>query len=178
MNVLAYCTYIAREAVRKATGTEPLTSPPYDIANLPVLIFGNRDVIYFRLHGLPLARGTWYGDGPGGASPAMNADLVRRMSLDGAIVVIANCYGSDDPMVAALYGAGASAVIAGPGRNYASGERVIGTDLLVRWLIVGLRLRLGLCGALRLARTRLGLTSYRRADKDALEFQLIARRQT
>jgi len=178
MNVLAYCTYTAREAVRKATGVEPLTSPPYDFANLPTHIFDGRDLIYFRLHGLPLARGAWYGDGPGSMPPALTAHTIRNMDLTGAVVVVANCYGADDPLVMALYNAGAGAVIAGPGRNYASGEAVIGADLLVRWLIVGLRLGLNPGRALQLARMRLRLTSHRRADKDALEFDFIRTMKT
>ncbi|NIM51635.1 MAG: hypothetical protein GTO22_20710 [Gemmatimonadales bacterium] len=78
-------------------------------------------------------------------------------------------------MVAACYRAGASAVIAGPGPNYAAGKRVVGTDLLVKWLLYGLRLGLGPKRALQMARMRLKATSWRGPDRDALAFKIQQR---
>jgi len=73
-------------------------------------------------------------------------------------------------MVTALYKAGASVVIAGPGENLALGERVVGTDLLVQWVIRGMRWGMRARRALDVARVRLALTAWRRSDRDAMGF--------
>ena len=174
MKILAFCTYPARAAVRKATGVEPWTSPPYTTENIQPVHLEGYDLIYFRLHRMRTVPGLWFGEYPSGEMvQALNEYLLELTDLSGAIVVMANCYGATDPLVAQLYASGAGAVIAGPGPNYAHAERVIGADLLTRWLIRGLRIGLGLRAALGMAKARLRLTAQRRADKDALEFNLL-----
>ena len=174
MKILAFCTYPARAAVRKATGVEPWTCPPYTTENIQPAHLEGYDLIYFRLHRLRSVPGLWFGEYPlGERVQAMNNYLLELTDLSGALVVMANCYGASDPMVKQLYASGARAVIAGPGRNYAHGERVVGTDLLAKWLIGGLRMGLGIGAALGVAKARLRLTAQRGADRDALEFALM-----
>jgi len=177
MRILALCAYPARAAVRKATGVEPWTSPPYTTENIQPAHMEGYDLIYFRLHRLRSVPGLWFGEYPSGERvQALNSYLLELADLSGALVVMANCYGVSDPMIRQLYVSGARGVIAGPGRNYAHGERVVGADLLTKWLLYGLRAGLGTKAALGVAKARLRLTAQRRADKDALEFALMEAR--
>jgi hypothetical protein len=93
-------------------------------------------------------------------------------------VVIANCYSTHGPLLQAFYDAGAGAVIAAPGENYAAGNVVLGADLLAKWVILGLRLGLSVERALQLAKTRLILTAWRISDRDTLGFRIISREYT
>ena len=177
MRILAYCIAPAREAVRAATGVAPLTSPPW-MANLlvPERLTGY-DLLYFRLHGLPDLPYTWFGEGPrGGLVPALHKehlDALEPDGLGGAIVVLANCHGAGSPMVKELYQAGASVVVAGHGPNIAAAKRLVGTDLLVRWVILALQIGFSAARALRLAKTRLAMSAWRAADRDAMQFSII-----
>jgi len=177
MHVFAYCTALAHTAVRAATGVEPITSPPMIAGNFSPEWLEGYDLLYFRLHSLR-NRGVrgWFGEDRNGLQFALSETQVLVADLGGAVVIVANCYGGDgDPMIAALYKAGASAVIAGKGPNVAAARRVVGTDMLVRWVIRGLEWRMSLGGALQLAKTRLLATAWRGSDRDARQFEIIRR---
>jgi len=173
MKIFAYCTRSARAAVRAATGVEPRTSPPLAANAFDSRWLAGYDLLYFRLHGHKSFPTLMFGDGQ---IPALIAGQVRAADLDGAIVVIANCYGADSPLVQAFYAAGADVVIAGHGPNIAAGNRVVGTDLLVKWLIRCLQMRLPVKRALTVAKARLLATSWRAADRDAREFTIMRRK--
>lgn len=178
MRVLAYCTYRSREAVGRAVGVVPITSPPYSAADAGLAsAFAGREFIYIRLHGMAQSDGVWYGeDHLGRYVPALSESDLRCLRLARPVVLLANCYGATDPMVQALYDAGAAAVIAAPGLNYAHGVVVMGADVLARWLLAGLRFGLGLYEALWLAKWRLRLTArWSLADRDALGFEVLHR---
>ena len=117
----------------------------------------------------------WFGERPdGGLIPALDIRDGITRQLHGAVVVIANCYAYDDQFLQGFYRAGTKAVIAGTGLNWAAkGNEVVGTDLLVRWIIRGLGVSLSPRAALGLARSRLWVTNDRHADKDAAEFQIV-----
>lgn len=176
MRIFAYCTFVAREAVKAATGVEPLTSPPLDAATFPIK---NRklqgcDLIYFRLHTLPQHPLTWFGEETSGRLiPALDERFVESVNLGGAVVVVANCHGLDNPLVGRLYDAGARIVIAGAGPNLAAAKRVVGVDLLTKWLIRGLRRGMKPKRALQLAKVRLLATAWRGSDRDALKFKIL-----
>jgi hypothetical protein len=129
------------------------------------------DLIYVRLHGIPNGH-AWYNDR---TAVALTAAQVLTADLVGAVVVVANCYGDRGPMVQALDAAGAAAVIAGPGSNYAASNRVVGADLLVRWVILGMQMGLDVERALRLARMRVRVSSWRASDRDAAGFTIVRR---
>jgi len=173
MKIFAYCTATARAAVRAATGVKPRTSPPLTANVFDSQWLTGYDLLYFRLHGHKSFPTLMFGDGQ---IPALIAGQIRAADLGGAIVVIANCYGTESPLVQAFYAAGASAVIAGYGPNIAAGNRVVGTDLLVKWLIRGLQMRLPVKRALAVAKARLLATSWRAADRDAREFTIMRRK--
>lgn len=169
MKIQAYCTCSARRAVRAATGTKPLTSPPLHIGRFDPAWLEGYDLLYFRLHGSP--KGTvWFGDLK---VPALNVDQVLGADLTGTTVVVANCYGDQGPITKALYTAGAVAVVAGPGKNLAARKRVVGVDLLVRWIIRLVRRGWSLNRAVQASRIRLRFTSWRASDRDAAQFHIL-----
>jgi hypothetical protein len=174
VKILAYCTLPAARAVAKATGAAPLTSPPLTAETFKPGMLKGYDLIYIRLHGTPKFPNMWLGENSQGAKfPALEKHHIDNADLTGAIVVLANCYGASSPLVAEMYEAGASTVIAGGGPNFAAANRVVGTDLLVQWLIRGLRPGLGVEAALRLAKARLLAGAWRVSDRDALRFKII-----
>jgi len=182
VRIFAYCTEAAREAVAAATGVEPVASPPTMASQFDVQWLEGYDLIYFRLHRI-LGRPGWYGEASrtnmavrGTMYPlALTRVQVNFADLGGAVVVVGNCFSANgDPMVRALYGAGARLVIAGPGENVAAGNRVVGTDLLVKWLIRGMEWGMRAQRALEVARARLALTAWRGADRDAMAFAIVA----
>lgn len=178
MDIWAYCTAPAREAVVEATGVEPLVSPPMTASEFNPRWLEGHGLLYFRLHGT-VDQTVWYGEGPqGGLYVALTINQLREARLGGALVVVANCYGAQSPMVAELYRAGAGAVIAGDGPNYAAGGRVIGADKLAREVIAGLRGGRSVERALRIAKMKLLATAWRGPDRDALGFRVIERSAT
>lgn len=155
-------------------GENPFTSPPYTASTFPSAYLAGHDLLYFRLHIMPHFPLAWFGEEAGGRLiPALDERHLEDVDLGGAVVVVASCHGIGHPLVEMLYSAGASAVIAGAGDNTAAAKRVVGTDLLVKWLILGLRRRMKLGQALRLAKMRLTMTAWRASDRDALKFEIL-----
>lgn len=174
MNVLAYCTLTAAESVFNAGGVVPITSPPMDDSIFSYKLLEKRDLIYFRLHEFKGFDETWFGDdGEGNSVDALSLQTIMKADLNGAIVIVANCYGSESRLASALKMRGAKAVLAAPGTNYAASNRVIGFDLLYKWILRGLRLGLDLEKSIKIAKIRLRLTYWRKADKDALNFEIL-----
>lgn len=169
MRVFAYCVRSAKRAVREAVGVDPITSPPTTAPHFNPLWLEGNDLIYFRLHG---AKGfsSWFNDHGG---LALDIAAVEIADLGGAVVVVANCYGASDPMIQALYMAGASTVIAGEGPNYGGRGYAIGTDLLTMWLRRGLELGISVPTSLAIARARLAMTAWRKSDRDAMAFRVM-----
>ena len=160
-----------------------LTSPPLTSRDVTAWTFAGAEFIYVRLHGRPDVPDTWFGQAPdGGTVTALTLDGLAGLHLPDVVVLLGTCYGADSPFPAAFYEAGARAVIAGAGANYAATKDVVGADLLARWVLRGLSAGLAVRHALLLAQARLSITSFRRAnvngqlispDADARKFQLI-----
>lgn len=176
MRIVAFCTQNAAQAVAKATGTTPLTSPPLLAMDVTLEMLA-ADLLYFRLHGTESNTDVWFGDdGAGGLQPiALRLEMVSKLKLDGAVVVVANCYGAASPFVRAFYEAGARAVIAAPGLNYAAGHSVIGGDMIVRRMIRELRRGKTAKVALKRARRRVWFSfrTPRKVRKDTLDFAIV-----
>lgn len=178
MQIVAYCALNAAKAVQKATGVRPLTSPPLVAANVPVKAL-IADVLYFRLHGTQSNTDVWFGDDGNGNKPiALRLETIAELKLDNTIVIIANCYGSESPFVQAFYDAGARAVIAAPGENYAAGGSVLGGDMIAKWVIRWLKLGKSPEVALRRAKAfvRFSPRTPREVRKDTLEFEIIGKK--
>jgi hypothetical protein len=179
MRAFALCTQAAGVAVEKAIRGEIYTSPPIDKSTFAKLFVKMEaaDFLYFRLHIIPHSPGIWWGDNGNRKQPywppAVTKDQLALVNLTGKVVVIANCYGLKDEMVLAMLAQGARAVVAGEGPNYAAKRRVIGADLLAKWMFRGLRMGLSPGGALKLAKARLIFTAFRETDRDARAFQLV-----
>ena len=121
--------YAARSLARSAAvmaGVKPLTSPPFFLRDFDPLWLTGRQLIFFKLHGVA-GQPYWYGDGMATAISAQQISSVRL--AEGALVFVASCYGGPDaPMVRALLGAGAAAVVTGTGPNYAGKNKLEGAD--------------------------------------------------
>lgn len=176
LRIQAYCTVPACRAVAEATGVAPLVSPPVTAETLDPAWLEGYDLLYFRLHGLENSD-NWFGESKWGTPVlALTPEMLWGVDLSGTVVVVANCYGAQSPrMIGELYTAGARAVVAGRGPNYAAGRRVIGADKLVREMAKGLRRGWSPSRALYVARLKLLTTAWRAADRDALEFSIIER---
>ncbi len=174
MRVFAYCTLPAKKMVKDAVGIEPLTSPPSTVQTFNTVHLIGADIIYFRLHGLSQIPGRWFGeDNDGNLIAAIGREQIQSAVLDKPVVILANCYGASSPMVEDFYQAGASVVIAGSGPNYASGERITGTDLLALEIIKALKNGLTPEEALKLAKLRLIVSAFRMENRDTLEFHIM-----
>jgi hypothetical protein len=141
MRVFAFCAASFQQSVSKAAGVEPLLSPPVEAFGAKGPEFNPRwlsgyDFLYFKLHGL-VGQPFWYGDG---MITACTAEHIQSADLSGAVAFVANCNtwhptrpGSplkQAPMLLALLRAGAHAVVAGPGENYAKVRGIYSADLL------------------------------------------------
>ena len=175
MKVFAYCTRPARFAVAMATQSDPMVSPPMVAAGFESRLMIGAALIYIRLHGSKSKPAQWFGeDDDGRLWLALRADQLAGVRFERQpVVVIANCYGDKSAISQAFYNAGATAVIAGSGENYAAGRRVIGTDKLVQGIIDGLRQGMTPAGALNMAKRQLWLTAWRKPDRDALGFNIL-----
>lgn len=172
MRVLAYCANAYAMTTRRAAGTDPLRCPPVTAQTLDLGMLEGNDLVYLALHALP--------DTPAllgtetGPPVALYAHQLEGVNLGAAAVFVESCYLGDPvhPMRAALLKAGASVVVAGPGRNYIRRDRVIGADLLGLWFRRGLGRGLSVDKALRLAKWRVWVSAMvSPAARDALEFR-------
>ncbi len=171
MRTFAYCSRSFTQSVRSSSGVAPFTSPPFDLDSfLPATLEGWR-FIYFKLHGIK-GEPYWYGDD---WLTALSADTLHVADLRGTVVFAANCHLPESPMLDALLGAGAQAVVAGGGRNFAGITAMRGADLLGYYFRLMLQLHIPPRPALAMA--KYGLRTIRRPSApiaDALRFQLFS----
>ena len=131
---------------------------------------------YIRLHGINGSPDLLYAENGPLRSVALSVDQVRDLDLDQNVIISGCCYALESDFPKAFLDAGASAFIGGSGENYAAGSaRTIGADTLAKWVTKGLSNGLTIGAAFSLARMRLLLTSWRMADRDARQFELIER---
>lgn len=136
-------------------------------------------VWYIRLHGIREEPGHLYGEDGPLWSTAITVEQVQELDLDQNIIISGCCFALESDFPRAFLDAGAAAFVGGSGFNFAaSSDRVIGADTLARWVTKGLSNGLTIGAAFSLARMRLLLTSWRMADRDARQFELIERSQT
>jgi len=126
------------------------------------------DLLYFQLHGLP-EQPFWYGDG---YETALSAETIRRARLKGVVVFAANCFLPESPMLDALLGAGATAVIGGGGQNFSRKSALDFADLLGLWVRRGLQAGMGAQMALDIAKLRVRMQRKSAQREDTLEFRL------
>ncbi|MBN2389885.1 MAG: hypothetical protein JXR84_04135 [Anaerolineae bacterium] len=134
---------------------------------------GPYSLVMIWLH--PGAEGTTWVDSS--RQVVMTAAHVREWELNGAVVFLGTCYGMENTaMVQALFAAGASAIVAGPGENFGgTGGILAGADVLATALRGALQSGVSVGAAWNIARMYAKLAALRKmpgAD-DALEFVMI-----
>jgi hypothetical protein len=167
MRTLAYCCASWRKSVRRAAAVAPVLCPPVTSQAIHPAWLEGYDFLYFKLHGVPEGS-AWYGDE---SAIALTAEQIRQANLTGAVVFAACCHVDNGPMLSALLKAGARAVIAGAGDNYARAETVDGADLLGKTIRILLQIGTDPRIAFRAARAYLkSIPAKSPQVLDALEF--------
>lgn len=180
MKISAYCTYPVKSIVEEVAGVPPFTSPPLTIQTFhqsgePYDALFLSNIIYFRLHGLPLIPNRWFGeDMDGNLIAAIGREHIQSIKLlPNTVVILANCYGAESPMVQDFYNVGAAVVIAGSGPNYAGVNVITGVDLLAKEIITALQDNHSAEGALLLAKRKLLFKSWQQPNRDTLGFHIM-----
>jgi len=168
MRTWAFCAASMRERVRRAAGVHPKTCPPVNASMITPACLEGYDLLYFQLHGLP-EQPFWYGDG---YETALSAETIRKANLERSVAFVANCYLPDSPMLDALLGAGAQAVIGGAGRNFSRKSELDFADLLGLWVRRGLQAGMGPQLALEVAKLRMRMQRKSAQREDTLEFRV------
>lgn len=130
------------------------------------------DLVMIWLH--PAPDGTAWLDGEGHV--VLDVSQVQALPLDDTVVFLGACWAVEsDPMIGALFEAGAQAVVAGPGENYGGADGLAGADVLALTLrqALGLGVPLGAAWALARAVTQLAGLRGALGAEDALDYQLI-----
>jgi hypothetical protein len=173
MQTFAYCSQALAQAVARAAGVEPLTSPPASWRTISPRTLEGHDFIYINLDG---AAGSpyWYGDG---WETALSAAQIQAADLAGVGVFVASCHLPESPMLPALLVAGAAWVIGGAGVNWSSRRRLAGADLLGLWVRRAVGWGWEPERALRLAKLRVLLQVWdvRIRREDTLRFRVWRR---
>ena len=181
VQTFAYCDRSFIESVTKAAAVFPCTTPPFNTDTIHPAWFEGQDFLYFKLHGLP-GQSSWYSNN---LTTAITARQIRRLDLRGTTVFVANCYlwHSDTPggpagrapMLHALLGAGARAVVGGSGINYARARSVYGADVLGQAFrqLIGLGFSPRAAFRLGMLRVRLHRHNHHTAMIDVQSFRIF-----
>lgn len=175
MKTFAYCSKEYVDATRRAAGVEPFTCPPVTAKTLHLPLLEGNDLIFINLHSLPDLNALL--GSANGPPVALQGPQLEGLDLGNAVVFSEACFMGDrqHPMRQAFLDAGASVVLAGPGKNYgATSADLKGADLLGLWFRRGLERGWRPGRALKLARARVRLAAWRgsKSARDALGFEL------
>lgn len=171
MKTIAFCAKAFTSSVQLAAGVQPVTSPPITCKTFSPDLLSGADFLYVKLHGLA-AQAFWYGDH---LLAAVSAKQIATCELTDAIIFAPNCHLPESPMLAALFSAGAKAILAGPGLDYATPQTVEASDVLGQCFhkLIGLGYRPQL--AYRAARLHFYSKPKSPRIKDTLGFKLYQR---
>jgi hypothetical protein len=168
MRTIAFCCRSTARITQRAAGVEKaLTSPPVTVDTFTPAMIQGADLLYLKLHGIP-HQPYLYGDC---FTTACSAEQIESCDLAGCVVFAAVCHLPETPLLQALFQAGARAVIAGHGSNYAAKSRVYGADKLGMLTRRLLRLHVPPHVAFRLAKARMARGRQDRFTLDALRFE-------
>ena len=153
------------EVSRRVAGGTVVTAPYFDPTILE-LTWNEADYIYIDLHGR-LDQPRWlFASGKRVICYEQIKDYAK-----GKVIFATTCYLPGTAWFDTLRNG--NVLVYGSGENYGGkGDRAIGAQLLALWFRRMLQLGLSPRSALRCARLRVFLTSWRRADRDALKFTI------
>ena len=179
MKVFAYCDQRYEEATRKVVGkgATVLTSPPIFAGDFNPEWWQGARFIYLDLHGF--ASGVYLYSGETGQWAALSLRTVGMSRLVGAVIFVTTCYLPQTPFLPALLAAGAEAVIAGDGENWANRETPAGAQALAARVLGELRRNAPVEQAVEAAKARLRFSwtalRYPAATQDARRFKIYRR---
>lgn len=154
-----------KDVSRRVCGGTVVTAPHFD-PDVLESTWAAADFIYIDLHGRP--------DQPkwlfAGGNRVIGHGQIHNYAR-GKVIFATTCYLPGTAWFDELRDG--NVLVYGFGENYGGkGSRAIGAQLLALWFRRMLELGMSPRGALRCAKLRLVLTSWRRADRDALSFTI------
>lgn len=150
---------------RRVVGGTVIVVPGFDLYTLE-LTWQEADFIYIDLHGRPDQPKWLFADG----KRVIGYQQIQNYAR-GKVIFATTCYLPGTAWYDTLRDG--NVLVSGRGKNYGSdGERAIGAQLLALWFRRMLELGMSPESALRCAKFRVVLTSWRRADRDALSFEI------
>ena len=178
MRILAYCDkryeLVTREGV---VGWEAdcLTSPPIFAGTFSPDWFQGYEFIYLDIHGQPSS--VYLYSGPNQEWAALSLKTVEAARIDGAVIFATTCFLPETKFLEAFLKAGARAVVAGEGENYAGRQNPAGAQSLAGQFLRQLKSGLSPETALEQAKIKLRkplLSKFvkQQAVEDALAFKL------
>ena len=185
MKVFAYAAERYAKPTQFIAGVKPMTSPPLTASTFDPKWLEGHDLIIFNLHGRKGEK-SWYGDSEDRKDDtlfeyhgplALDWTVLRKAHLGGAVVFGVNCFlgDKDHPMAKALLSAGASAIVAGSGLNFAGVKMPAGADILGMWFRIAYGPTRNAESALRIAKAILKRSKQTKAVRDALAFRIITK---
>jgi hypothetical protein len=172
MNTVVFTRWSVATVTRRAAAPDQvITSPPTTFDTFEPAMISGADLLYLKLHGLP-KQAYLYGDG---LVTACSANQIAQANLTDCIVFAAVCHLPETPFMPALFHAGARAVVAGHGSNYAARTRVYGADMLGMLFRRLLQLKVPPALAFRFAKAKMARGRQDRYTRDALQFQYHSR---
>jgi hypothetical protein len=176
MKTLAYCMASQADVVWRATGTHPVTCPPFDYRTFDTRVMEQARFVWLGLHGMTTDPHYLYGNSiPSNPFPikvkALYAGDIRDLNLEGVVVYASVCHFTDTKFPYYFKKAGAT-VIGGPGENYGRDKGVAGADKLGMLLLKILGDVPRLAVDLALERAKEHLTDSQ-MEVDAREFKVL-----
>jgi len=165
MHSLAICDSRYVKSAERVALSEPLTCPPALETEYLLSRWGPADFIYVDLHGRQGVRSKLYAQGQG----VWHVKQTRSLP-GGKIVFFTTCHLPQTKFVEALSD---NWLAMGRGENWGTRRRAVGAQLLALWMRRFLQAGLSPRKAFLASKARLVLTSWRRADRDALQFVLV-----
>jgi hypothetical protein len=126
LNTFAYCLASQCQAVARASGATPLTSPPMVASAFPRRLLEGRDLLYLALHGMP-GQPYFYGDT---FETALSVTAIEGLDLSATVVFCTSCHFTESPWLPAFLACNPRMLIGGDGPNYARNVTPVGAHLL------------------------------------------------
>jgi hypothetical protein len=177
MRVIAYCMRSVAPVVHRASGTFPITCPPFDVRTFDPKVFEWADFIWIGLHGVSDRPDYLYGDEIVSKPfpirlEALRVEGIADLNLTDKLVYAATCYMPSTNFPEAFRAAGAT-VVGGEGKNYGSHKRIVGVDKLGRALMTKFAQTQDISRVAKMLAEAKKELKNNKADIDAKQFEVL-----